>query len=249
MTEFVEEVRHRCRHQRCRMKLPAPVSNPREAFCCRGCYGSFYLRRCLVCEGAIERTTANRKICKKPKCRNALAAGVGFGRYHAISAKTTHASRNLELTRAQDEKPYWPRYRGPQHFRRPASGWLWRGIIPGYLFLPMENGKPIDCAKIEACPGVRCFLRTAEGLAVLTLADMQRIREMEEEALNGSPVAAGIPFKVGQRVRIIGNPAWEGPITRIDNKRRIVVEILMFGRPTYLTVSANKLEVVTRAAA
>jgi transcription antitermination factor NusG len=167
------------------------------------------------------------------KCRNALAAGVGFGRYHAISAKTTHASRNLELTRAQ--------YRGPQHFRRPASGWLWRGIIPGYLFLPMENGKPIDCAKIEACPGVRCFLRTAEGLAVLTLADMQRIREMEEEALNGSPVAAGIPFKVGQRVRIIGNPAWEGPITRIDNKRRIVVEIL--------NVSANKLEAVTRAAA
>jgi transcription antitermination factor NusG len=154
-----------------------------------------------------------------------------------------------KILRAQNEKPYWPRYRGPKHFRRPASGWVWRGVVPGYLFLPIEKGKPIDCGKIEACPGVRCFLRTAEGLAVLTLADMQRIREMEEEALNGSPVAAGIPFKVGQRVRIIGNPAWEGPITRIDNKRRIVVEILMFGRPTYLTVSANKLEAVTRAAA
>jgi hypothetical protein len=95
MTEFVEEVRHRCRNLRCRMKLPVPVSNPREAFCTRGCHSSFYLRRCLVCEKPIERTTANRKICKRSKCRNALATGSGFGRFFA---KSTHDSQNLELT-------------------------------------------------------------------------------------------------------------------------------------------------------
>src|SRR6476619_3851196 len=98
MTEFAETaMRHRCRNPKCRMKLPTPVSNEREAFCTRGCYQSFYLHRCIVCEDKIERTTANRKICKKSKCRNALAAGEGFGRYHADSAKTARVSKNLEL--------------------------------------------------------------------------------------------------------------------------------------------------------
>ena len=84
-----------CRY--CRMKLPTPTSNEREAFCTRGCYRSFYLHRCIVCEKAIKRTTANRKICKRSKCRNALGAGEGFGRYHADSIKTTRVSQNLEL--------------------------------------------------------------------------------------------------------------------------------------------------------
>ena len=96
MTDFKEtEMRKMCRY--CRMKLPTPTSNERQAFCTRGCYGSFYLHRCLVCEKPIERTTANRKICKRSKCRSALKAGEGFGRYHADSAQTTHGPKNPEL--------------------------------------------------------------------------------------------------------------------------------------------------------
>jgi hypothetical protein len=96
VTDFKEtEMRKKCRH--CRMRLPTPTSNEREAFCCNGCYGSFYLHRCLVCEKAIERTTANRKICKRSKCRNTLRAGLGFGRYHANSAETYQSPKNPEL--------------------------------------------------------------------------------------------------------------------------------------------------------
>jgi hypothetical protein len=95
VTDFKEtEMRKMCRY--CRSRLPTPTSNEREGFCARGCYNSFYLHRCLVCEKAIERTTANRKICKRSTCRNALAAGQGFGRYHAKSTKTTQVSQNLE---------------------------------------------------------------------------------------------------------------------------------------------------------
>jgi hypothetical protein len=55
MTEFAETaVRHYCRYPKCRSKLPAPVLNRHEAFCARGCHGSFYLRRCRVCEAPIE---------------------------------------------------------------------------------------------------------------------------------------------------------------------------------------------------
>jgi hypothetical protein len=56
MVEFSETaLRKMCRNPKCRSKLPAPVSNEREAFCCRSCYQSFYLHRCRVCEaGASE---------------------------------------------------------------------------------------------------------------------------------------------------------------------------------------------------
>jgi hypothetical protein len=63
MTEFAEDLRHRCRNPHCRSKLPTPVSNPREAFCVRGCYESFHLKRCRVCEKRLE--AKYRKV--KPK--------------------------------------------------------------------------------------------------------------------------------------------------------------------------------------
>jgi hypothetical protein len=95
MVDFNSQNRKRCRH--CKMNLPEPTSNERQAFCTRGRYQSFYLHRCIVCEKAIERTTANRKICKKSKCRNALAAAEGFGRYHADLARTYQSPKNPEL--------------------------------------------------------------------------------------------------------------------------------------------------------
>ena len=62
------------------------VSNEREAFCARGCHTAFYRKRCLVCEGPIERNRDDQKICRKAKCRSAWRARTGFGRYIAPSA-------------------------------------------------------------------------------------------------------------------------------------------------------------------
>jgi hypothetical protein len=85
VTVFAETaLRHMCRSPRCRSKLPAPVSNPREAFCTRGCHSSFYRKRCLVCEQPMERKTEHQLICGKRACRNALQAREGFGRYLPI---------------------------------------------------------------------------------------------------------------------------------------------------------------------
>jgi hypothetical protein len=76
MTDFAVTDRHYCRNPRCRSKLPAPVASAREAFCVRGCFNSFYLHRCVVCEGAIEQPKRGRRlICKRAKCRNALQGG------------------------------------------------------------------------------------------------------------------------------------------------------------------------------
>ena len=70
-----------CRHRKCRTKLKKPVSNQREAFCSRGCHTSFYLKRCLVCEGPIQRRNKTQRVCQKSQCRNAWRARAGFGRY------------------------------------------------------------------------------------------------------------------------------------------------------------------------
>jgi hypothetical protein len=46
MVDFTETAMCKmCRH--CRMRLPTPTSNEKEAFCTKGCYQSFYLHRCL----------------------------------------------------------------------------------------------------------------------------------------------------------------------------------------------------------
>jgi hypothetical protein len=86
MYEFVQQERFYCRNPRCRSKLPAPVANPRDAFCARGCHASFYLRRCLVCEGPITRKRGDQKLCRKAKCHSAWRARSGFGRYAPLSA-------------------------------------------------------------------------------------------------------------------------------------------------------------------
>jgi hypothetical protein len=95
MTEFETAMRHYCRNPRCRMKLPAPVSNPREAFCTRGCHTSFHLHRCLVCEAPMERKTERQLICGKRLCRNALQARSDLGRYH-VSSGTVSRSKTID---------------------------------------------------------------------------------------------------------------------------------------------------------
>ena len=71
-----ESARHYCRNPRCRSKLKAPIENRHHAFCSRGCYSSFFLRRCRVCErpldadpmtGAKRVADGRRKVCGR-KC-------------------------------------------------------------------------------------------------------------------------------------------------------------------------------------
>ena len=58
--------RHRCRNPHCRQQLPQLVESDRQAFCCKGCRESFYLRRCLVCEHPLAHQML--KFCGR-RCR------------------------------------------------------------------------------------------------------------------------------------------------------------------------------------
>jgi hypothetical protein len=59
MVDFNQKAARKfCRYTRCRMKLPEPTTNLHEAFCKRGCYDSFHLKICRVCEKPPNRSTA-----------------------------------------------------------------------------------------------------------------------------------------------------------------------------------------------
>jgi hypothetical protein len=106
VTKFQEEeFRHFCRNPKCRSKLKAPVSNRREAFCARGCHTAFYRKRCLVCEGPIERSRDDQKICRKANCRSAWRARTGFGRYIASSAAKLPSQKPVNKGQKGAPKP------------------------------------------------------------------------------------------------------------------------------------------------
>jgi hypothetical protein len=66
------QVRTRCRNPRCAGKLKAPVSSPRDAFCCLNCEAAFYGVRCRVCESLFTPKTRRRTVCPRDKCRYAF---------------------------------------------------------------------------------------------------------------------------------------------------------------------------------
>jgi hypothetical protein len=95
MTEFVAEMRHRCRNRHCGVKLRHPVEITQRAFCCRGCHSHFYRRRCVVCEVELPPGPANRKLCRKAACRADFRK---FGHLYnwPKMTRTAHHSQNGE---------------------------------------------------------------------------------------------------------------------------------------------------------
>jgi hypothetical protein len=140
MTEFENDLRHRCRNPKCRMKLPKPVSNEREAFCCRTCYEIFFRRRCRVCECTIEQPKrGHRIICKKAACRNAWKAKSGFGRY-PLSSDAGITQKIADST-------------GSKQPSGPDRGWR---IIAGPPLMPSQ----LHCASVSADEAVEAVRRS-----------------------------------------------------------------------------------------
>jgi transcription antitermination factor NusG len=161
--------------------------------------------------------------------------------WYVILMSTGLERRACIWMRLRGLQPYWPRYRVNWREFQVRHGIQWRSVLPGYLFLP----HPADCKLVEDAPGVRRFLRNGDGEPeTLGEHDINRIREIES-ALNDSIIAArdGIPFKVGQLVDV-KKLEMRGKILRLDGRRRIIVEVFMFGRFVPTTLSVADIEAV-----
>jgi hypothetical protein len=85
MTEFTKTaMRSMCRNPRCRSELPAPVSNPRDAFCARGCHTAFYANGAWSAKGQLSVVATIRKSAAK------LSAAALGGLERASAATLPH---------------------------------------------------------------------------------------------------------------------------------------------------------------
>lgn len=162
------------------------------------------------------------------------AQTVTESRWYVLLTTTGIERRACIWLRLRGLEPYWARYRVNWREFQVRSGIQWRSVLPGYLFLPW----PADYKLVEDAPGVRRFLRNGDGTPkTLHEHEMGRIREIES-ALNDSIIAArdGIPFKVGQVVDV-KKLEMRGKILRLDGRRRIIIEVFMFGSFVPLTLS------------
>jgi len=118
VTDFTQELRHRCRNPKCRMKLKTPVANQHHAFCTPGCHSSFYLKRCLVCEKEKPaQSTARRLVCRRPKCRSQYSRNGSFFTYPVPStvrdAERSRSAHSTGIKSAHKDDRPWRLVAGP----------------------------------------------------------------------------------------------------------------------------------------
>ena len=136
-----EDLRRRCRQ--CRAKLPAPVSNDREAFCCSGCQASFFRTRCEVCEEPIEQPTGGgaRFTCDKAKCKRARRSRLHV-RYPTLNAANAIQERPVNT--------------GPKVVINDDRARPWRVVAAG---APISANQ-YHCATVGAAEAIASVART-----------------------------------------------------------------------------------------
>jgi transcription antitermination factor NusG len=170
--------------------------------------------------------------------------------WFALKVRAGSESRAKRALEARSIVPYWPRYQALKRIigsRLAARRKSWRSVIPGLMFVPVDYRAVHETIRSYST-SIQGVLADAGGKWV-TIPDngrqsMETIRQIEA-ALNASAIAArdGIPFRVGQRVRV-ERLASEGTIARIDGTRQITVEAFMFGRVTRMIVPVSEIESV-----
>ena len=131
MTELADTAqRYMCRNPKCRSKLPTPVSNPREAFCARGCHSAFYRTHCRVCEEPIEQPgRGERLICRKAACIRAFRESSDTYRY-----QVAQTAESISET---------PDFIDSKQPLKPDRGWF---IVAG----PEQTTSQFHCALVGA---------------------------------------------------------------------------------------------------
>jgi hypothetical protein len=99
-----QDLRHFCRYERCRCKLPA-LEPFERAFCSNGCVKSFYRFHCVVCQNPMERKTESQRVCGRRKCRQILRSRCRPPWIGQILGSCDNAKREMDLTPRIAESP------------------------------------------------------------------------------------------------------------------------------------------------
>ena len=164
--------------------------------------------------------------------------------WYALLATSGRERKSLAYLVKRGYLAYWPHYYARTRWRGHKSREIVRAALPGYMFLPSD--KP-DWPLILEAPGIRDVMRDGDSPYQLSDIDMKKIR-LIDEAVNASPVSAarGIPFKVGQRVRLIHSlwEGWETEILGIDKSGQITLEVPLLGGHHKAKIALAEIEAV-----
>lgn len=136
--QIAAQVRHYCRNQHCRSRLKEPVENPHRAFCCKGCFESFYLRRCRVCERDLRQTGKGgqqRFYCRPPhKCASEARKWPERYDWALGHGLRSHGSESVDKTGIKfGLSGHRPSFHALRH-------WWWGNPVDGDLSLYDEEG-------------------------------------------------------------------------------------------------------------
>jgi hypothetical protein len=195
-------LRHRCRNPRCRMKLPAPVEIEHHAFCCRGCYESFYRNRCRVCERDLRKTgkrgDASRLYCRPPS-RCAAEHRKWPEKYDFWARPVLPPPFRTSNVRSADEMGLKI---GPVDDRptaRRLRGWWWGG--DGEHDHSLYDGDGLTIARVVLEGDGRYHLRTPVAIPHQAWASLDEARRGAESfALMAMPLKTVDP-KVAARIK------------------------------------------------
>lgn len=159
------------------------------------------------------------------------------------------AERHLK---AQGFEPYVPqevviKYRtvqsrfGGRHQKKVETA---KPIFRGYIFLPLNMAWSFG--PIYSTPGLRQtpFLLICGKPAVVPTAEMERVYGREEK-LKDAPIQ-GLPYKVGDQVRILAGPFahFNAEIAKLDDEGRIELLMDILGGRTKTHVTAGQFEAI-----
>jgi hypothetical protein len=175
-------LRHRCRL--CRTTLKEPTDNPRRAFCCRGCFQSFYRSRCVVCAVPIRRKNEQQKTCIKKACKDELRRfplAFAWQKTGNTPSDYKRASETLDFSGSKtliegDRPPF-----------RCVANWCWDGD-PGAGDHSLYDADGLTLARIVRERDGRSHLRSPLTWPHLSWGVDQAKRRAESLALASLPV-------------------------------------------------------------
>jgi hypothetical protein len=199
-------LRHHCRNPHCRSKLTAPVENRHRAFCTKGCYQSFYLNRCRVCERDLRkagrRGDATRQYCRQPSdCkREAEKWPEKYGGGQSVAFPATK-QRKPDFTRLKFG------LRGDRPSAHSLSQWWWGDDLSLY------DREGLTIARLAREDDRRYQLRTPLTWPHIARSNLKEAkRHAEEIALATLPLVTGVNVQTAELKRIKGANAKPHPM-------------------------------------
>jgi len=183
------------------------------------------------------------------------AAGDGRGAWHLVQTVPRGEVLAAGALGEAGFGVFLPRYRAsvpvgrlvPGRTRRVIA--VERALFAGYLFVRVEPGQ--GCYGVGKARGVARIVATGEGPAVVPDVVVGALMAEADAAGLMAPPPDGpsgaVLWAVGEVVRMIGGPlaGFEGPVTAVDERGAVRVDLALFGRAVAVTASAEDVAKVT----